>query len=411
MSQTIFTVVSPVRPGEQGKLNDLLVDLGYIGPLPEQDPFGFGKVRTLHFASVFLYDDAEDGWSLVFESNIDGEIEAYIDSLFAVATDQDGGKFLIDLYARCQGFVGKTLPDLKRYMLDRVHRPQAGYVSAVNMTRDRILQDAAVYRVVDEVLGSGAEVMAPAEAQAKVFEALDADPETKDTWKVADEGTSPGLIRGIGAVAEAVVNAIGFAVTALINLIPERVARQDSLRPDLDLVDSQKQYEDFLPTNHMVSVVHLHSDFGRLTAKRCAYGLLRALVTLLYHKGKLGVIETIHFAHWVILNRGRRLLFVSNFGGSWDSYLDDFTLKSARGLTLAWAHGIGFPKSRFMLLGGAAKGPEFIDWARRSMVPTQVWYKAYPGVSARNINRNRKLRDGLTKAKANPSKTEWLELV
>ena len=131
-------------------------------------------------------------------------------------------------------------------------------------------------------------------------------------------------------------------------------------------------------------------------------------MTLKHTDGKLGPIETIHFAHWSMLNQGRRLLFVSNYGGSWDSYLDDFTLKASKGLTLAWAHGIGFPKSWFMIYGGAAKGPEFIDWARRSMVPSLVWYKAYPGLSAKNINRNRRLREALVDARAGRGDTAWL---
>ncbi len=107
-------------------------------------------------------------------------------------------------------------------------------------------------------------------------------------------------------------------------------------------------------------------------------------------------------------NRGRRLLFVSNYDGSWDSYLDDFTLKAAGGLTLAWAHSIGFPRSRLMYWGGAAQGPEFIDWSRRSMVPTLVWYSAYPGLSVANINRNTRLRKAIAADKNGENKENWL---
>ena len=104
-------------------------------------------------------------------------------------------------------------------------------------------------------------------------------------------------------------------------------------------------------------------------------------------------------------------MFVSNYDGSWDSYLDDFTLKAANGLTLAWAHGIGFPRSLFMLLGGTANGPEFIDWARRSMVPTLVWYNAYPGMSVANIDRNTRLRKAIAADKNGENKENWLSWV
>jgi len=42
------------------------------------------------------------------------------------------------------------------------------------------------------------------------------------------------------------------------------------------------------------------------------------------------------------------------------------------------------------------------------MVPSLVWYKAYPGLSAKNINRNRSLREALAGAKAGRGDTAWL---
>lgn len=412
MRQTIFTVVSPVQSGKQGELYDKLAGLRYFGGPPAKDVFGFADAEMLHFASVFLYDDPQDGWFLVFESNIDGGIEPYLDRLLAIAQERDGGDFLLSLYRHCHSFAGQDLAQLKRYMMARLHHPAAGYVSAVGLTCGRIRQDAAVYRVVDDTLGSGVPALPSEQLTGSVLQALQEDPETKDKWSESGHGSNglAGLAR-FSALLVLALKAIFHVILALINLIRERVARQDNLRPDLDLVLSQKHYEDFLPTNHMVSVVHLHTDLGRKAAKHLAFGILRAAVKAFFYKGKLGPIDTIHFAHWVFLNQDRRLLFVSNYGGSWDSYLDDFTLKANVGLTLAWAHGIGFPKSWFMLLGGAAQGPEFIDWARRSMVPSLVWYKAYPGVSAANIRRNRKLCEALVAARNGGSQTNWLEFV
>jgi hypothetical protein len=45
------------------------------------------------------------------------------------------------------------------------------------------------------------------------------------------------------------------------------------------------------------------------------------------------------------------------------------------------------------------------------MVPTLVWYKAYPGLSAPNIMRNRRIRLGLIKAKQGRGDTSWLQEV
>ena len=40
--------------------------------------------------------------------------------------------------------------------------------------------------------------------------------------------------------------------------------------------------------------------------------------------GELGGIPTIHFAKWALIDGGARLLFLSNYDGSWETYLDDF---------------------------------------------------------------------------------------
>lgn len=412
MRQTVFTIVVPIRSGEQSEVQDMLGALDYRGPAPDNDIFGFAGAEMLHFASLFVYDDPEDGWFLVFENNIDGEIAAYLDRLLAIARTRDGGAFLLRLYSHSQGFLGEDLEELKRHLLAHVRRPAAAYVCGVGLTRQRILQDAAVYRVIDAALGSGAPLLSAADAQAMAFRALDTDPKTAGVWSQLDErDRGPGLVAKTKAALTFVFSFFVFWLLVLINILRERNARQDNLRPDPSMVQAQKAYEDFIPTNHMVSVVHLHWDVGRQAAKLCAFWLLQSLVTLFFDKGKLGRIETIHFAHWAMLNQGRRLLFVSNFGGSWDSYLDDFTLKANKGLTLAWAHGIGFPKSWCMIFGGAAKGPAFIDWARRSMVPSLVWYKAYPGLSAKNINRNRRLREAVVAANAGRGDTSWLESI
>ncbi len=409
--QTIFTVIAPIKPGFQDDVRDMLVGTGHIGPEPADGVFGFQSIRALHFASLFLYDDPDDGWSLVFESNIDGEIEPYLDRMMIISADKDGGRFWLDLFSHCEGFTENTLDALKAYMLDRVHFPAAAYVSAPGLPRDQVLLDAAIYRVVDRVLGSGKNAYQRTHVEQDVLAALDTDPSTAGCWFEADDAPyNPTSFQraflGIRFIAEFIV----FVIVSLLNLVLERNAREDRERPDLALVRSQKAYEDFLPTNHMVSVVHLHRG-TRVLAKYLGFGLIQLLARIVFYKGKLGNIDTIKFAHWAFTNDRRRLLFVSNFGGSWDSYLDDFTLKANNGLTLAWAHGVGFPKSWLMLWGGAAKGPEFIDWARRSMVPSLVWYNAYPGISAANIQRNRKVRDALIRARKRPGAIKWLELL
>ncbi len=443
MEQNIFTIVLPVTPGKQGALRSLLEEFGYLGEAPVNDPLKLKSLSCLHYASLFLYDDDIDGWQLVFENNIDGSISDFIKALARVS---DSKSALHRVFAHCQGF---SSDNVVQYLEDRVNHPNAQFSGSVGRSREQIEFESQLHDFVSNILSelpTGTDTSSAAKSirdalekhdKLKEFKNIPKDMPDKealtDAQSLAEvpEKTPNKLVDAlsfIGLLSSAIFTSFrcgelkeGFqGVFALIlflllgiwNLLrKEPSAKQDQYRPDLDHVKSQKAKEDFIGTNHMVSIVHLHQDFSRQYAKWSAFTLLNLIAKYKYVNGKLGSIPTIHFAHWVMLNRGRRLLFVSNFDGSWDSYLDDFTLKAASGLTLAWAHGVGFPKSIFMLLGGAARGPEFIDWARRSMVPNLVWYKAYPKLSIRNINRNSALRQAIAEDQGGTNKGNWLGLV
>ena len=85
----------------------------------------------------------------------------------------------------------------------------------------------------------------------------------------------------------------------------------------------------------------------------------------------------------------RRLLFCSNYDGSLDSYMDDFINKVAFGLNLVFSNGIGYPRTDFLLCRRRARtSRQFKYYLRRHQVPTQVWYKAYPGLTAADLARN-----------------------
>ena len=112
-------------------------------------------------------------------------------------------------------------------------------------------------------------------------------------------------------------------------------------------------------------------------------------------KGKLAGIPSIHFAHWALLDGGRRLMFCSNFDGSWENYLDDFIDKASKGLTGLWGGTIGFPRARWLILGGATNGSRFKAIARNKQVPPSVWYNAYRELTVDAIDNNSAIRRGL----------------
>ncbi len=105
-----------------------------------------------------------------------------------------------------------------------------------------------------------------------------------------------------------------------------------------------------------------------------------------------------------MIDGGRRLLFLDNYGGAWDSYLNEFIdMAAVKGLNAIWSstfvHAAGkrfcFPATRFLFWQGAQAEQPFKAYVRQSQIETIVWYSAYPMLSVVNVNTNTQLREAL----------------
>jgi len=131
-----------------------------------------------------------------------------------------------------------------------------------------------------------------------------------------------------------------------------------------------------------------------------------------FTRGHLARVQTIHFARWVFLDDRSRVLFTSNYDGSHQGYMDDFINKVAWGLNLVFSNGVGWPRTRWLIFGGARIEQRFKPYQRRHQVPTQVWYKAYPGLTLGDLWRNQRIRDGLLQPRMSDEQAvAWLGLL
>lgn len=162
--------------------------------------------------------------------------------------------------------------------------------------------------------------------------------------------------------------------------------------------------------NHMLSHTVMKPGLIRQLTIRFAFLAVAKLTALNPRAGHLGDIGTIHFARWVTLPGTRDLLFFSNFGGSWESYLEDFINKAHEGLTAVWSNTVGFPRSRNLFQGGATDGERFKRYARASMIHTPFWFSAYPALTTANIRSNQRIRRGISVAMTEADAVEWLSL-
>ena len=153
-------------------------------------------------------------------------------------------------------------------------------------------------------------------------------------------------------------------------------------------------------------------------------GLVRLLTTVgvlstvdyaarhIVRPGRLGRIRTIHFARWVFLDGTKRMIFCSNYDGSVESYMDDFINKTGFGLNASFSNGIGYPTTNWLVLDGCGDERKYVEYLRRHTLPTQVWYKAYPGLTAIDLERNGRIRQGLEiLSLSDQEASEWVALL
>jgi hypothetical protein len=237
------------------------------------------------------------------------------------------------------------------------------------------------------------------------------------------QGTALGLLSAFAAafcrnwwpavrVAGAGLFAAVFFSIPLILLWLRWLERRDSHHdaPPVDqrVLRKMTRREDWIPQNHMGSVVLVKPGVLRTALFRIGHLGLGLLLRVIATDGYLGSMRTIHFAHWAFISNGSRLMFFSNFDNSWDNYLDDFIEKAHGGLSLAWSSCIGFPATRFLVLDGASHGRQFKTWARHSMAVSRFWFSAYRELTVNQIERNARIADGLRKASLNPKEAaEW----
>ncbi|MBZ9768185.1 MULTISPECIES: cytochrome P450 [unclassified Mesorhizobium] len=178
---------------------------------------------------------------------------------------------------------------------------------------------------------------------------------------------------------------------------------------DIGALEKILANEDHCAQNNLTAISTMKPGILRRLALRLSFYLISISAQKVFRPGFLATINTIHFARWVLLPGTDRLVFFSNYGGSWESYLEDFIAKASAGLTGVWSNTEGYPRTRWLFLDGARDGDRFKRWARRQQVPTLFWYSAYPHLNTTRIRINSRIRRGIASATGNEAR-DWLSL-
>lgn len=158
--------------------------------------------------------------------------------------------------------------------------------------------------------------------------------------------------------------------------------------------------------NHLISLSRIKPGRLRLLRLRLVLFIVNQMCRWWFTRGELGDVKNIHFLRWLIVDKGRRLLFLDTYHGSWSGYLDGFIDSGAvRMLNAIWSHTyqhvkgigkpVGFPRTECLGWKGARDERPFKEAVRASQKETIVWYSAYPMISGAGIITNSKIRNSL----------------
>jgi hypothetical protein len=416
--QAEFFVLAPVIPAREADLRRLLASMNEApGRLkPDNGIIPFAQFDRLHVARLLIIDDKTVGDNQVYHvtppkyplylgflGDVDGDADTFLAELAARAPAG-----LRALFSCCEGFAAES--DLGAWMKAHGAPSSASYVNWRGRTVRRIREEAALHDALQShIEGSASELlrMPPAGVHAKLRELVNRDVAAGRLTLSPEEPTPFGwrlrnLLHLVGVplillllspllLVAAIVFA--FRLRQLEKTDPELCQRHDPmLGAELALI------EDHDVSNQFSAMGSLKPGFVRLWTTRFVLLAIDYAARHVYTRGRLARVRTIHFARWTFLDGTKRILFASNYDGSLESYMDDFINRVGFGLNVVFSNGIGYPRARWLILDGCDDERKFKEYLRRHQMPTQVWYKAYPGLTAADLERHVRIREGLESA-------------
>ena len=130
--------------------------------------------------------------------------------------------------------------------------------------------------------------------------------------------------------------AIVLATVALVRYL-ERVEEDVEMWPEDGHVSDVVSGETVEGQNQMTLFVDVKDSFARRTILWTVLWIAGAVSRHWYRRGKLVGIDTIHFARFFLLDGKTKMVFMSDYDGSWSRYLLDFTGPGSLAVVPIWS--------------------------------------------------------------------------
>ena len=401
--QRALTVVAPVRTGARAELESLLATMG--NGVANGSVLDFGSLSGVHFARLAVVEEDEGlPAHLILMTDFDVSTAKHLGEL----AERDG----IDrLFSHCEGYDGA---DRLGYLRRHAVKEAATYVNTRGRTLAQIKQEAQLHEAIDDFLDQGDwRGRDPEDVRRAVRKHVEGD--SALSWALEPAERPGGLARlreklhliAIPLLLLPLLPLLLLALPVFLVVLWWHERRDDAphVKPPQDRVLALAALEDHIVQNPFMAVGHVKPGRFRSTLLTLILFGLNFTTRHVFNRGVLSGVKTIHFARWVFLDGKRRMFFASNYDGSMESYMNDFIDKVAWGLNLVFSNGIGYPRTRWLVFGGARNELAFKDYLRVHQVPIRVWYSAYGDLTALNIAQNARIRAGLRGGDAR----KWVE--
>jgi hypothetical protein len=395
MAPSCLTVLAPIRPGEDAALRSVL---GAIGddikgsrlPASSGRPrIDFPRSRHIHFARFAILDDPDRGPGrsrLLYASVYDGTLADHVAELADITSNLDG------IWGPCEGFSGAT--SFPAFISAHAHEPEAYYIAFRDETVASIRHAISIRPQTTSSEPPLARGFARQVADA-LKRVIRAAPVVQDMLRAVARLGFANVYAGVSGITASLDR---YAIIRLLNWItqnrmPPRASPFSSVLLDncaapvpfapgdefpSALASRPAAFrEDVIAQNQLTLVTVV--DEGRGDRLRAVMSAIDAYARRLSPPGSLTGISTIHFVRWLIIDNGRRLLFVSDYDNSWENYIDEFAEMILSGLDAIWGTALGFPPD------GARDLPAFKRFLRCHQVPSEAFFSAYPDETVLNI--------------------------
>ncbi|GAB4181693.1 MAG: hypothetical protein Fur006_16970 [Coleofasciculaceae cyanobacterium] len=407
-------------------------NVGYNDLIP------FAQFPQVHFARFVIMEAVVDPLhgttippSLAFSNCIDAPLKDYMRSLVQVA-----GPGLDRVFSHCEGYPPpeqRTVSSRLAYLRQHQFKTQAFYVNTIGRTVQQVRQEADLRDKIEHFLDDYQRQQGDACLDAETVHRAIQDfvrQEPALAWALTP-AASPDLL---WQIREKLHFIFGLLLILLLGLVflpfapiffailrwHEETAPHPRQDPNFRLSQFHRihlaQDEDFFSQNQFSVVGFVKPGWFRYITLRVILWLANFATRHIFNNGDLGTVpllnlngvDTIHFANWVVIDKGRRVLFMSNYDGDLEDYMNDFINKVAWGLNIIFSQGVNYPKTRWLVQGGARDEQIYKAVLRKYQIRSQVWYAAYPHLSSVNISNNAQIRAGLFQPLDSAQLQAWL---